>query len=238
MEKTGNVFAGNYVVYDSGLEDESEKKVFPEEIVLEIFSYFTFWDLDQSSGVNRTWNRIVNKIASSEMRSYPFGQRKWEKHFGNREIKLPLLTKVFKFIEEHTFWSDDKSKLNRQFDTVGVEPPLPGNIFDILSSPCPFWPKKKVFETHLLVLVPKTVNGKPFTLRSLGELIKKPKDGNATKYEYVWVPLMQELGDTSVTESHWLLMTRNVIPGSRKKRYSVQRALFKQKEQTLMYLAC
>ena len=61
METTGSVFAGNYVVYDSGLEGESEKEVFPEEVIMKIFSYFNFWELDQASGVNRTWNRIVNK---------------------------------------------------------------------------------------------------------------------------------------------------------------------------------
>src|SRR5579872_7140431 len=61
-------------------------------------------------------------------------------------------------------------------------PRLPPNIAEILSSDCPFWPRKKVHETHLLVLVPQTVNGQPLTLKTLGELVKKPLTGSATQY--------------------------------------------------------
>ena len=65
----------------------------------------------------------------------------------------------------------------KHFGDVGVEPPLPQDIHQILSASCPFWPSKKVHETHLLVLVPQTVGGKPLTLKTLGELVKKPLAG-------------------------------------------------------------
>ena len=58
---------------------------------------------------------------------------------------------------------------------IGIEPPLPPNIKEILNAPCPFFPGKKVEETHLLVLIPKTVNGKPLTMQTLGELVQKPR---------------------------------------------------------------
>jgi len=48
----------------------------------------------------------------------------------------------------------------KYFGDVGVEPPLPANIDAILNGPCPIWSGKKVKETHLLMLVPSTVNGK------------------------------------------------------------------------------
>ncbi|MGZ6330812.1 MAG: SH3 domain-containing protein, partial [Parachlamydiaceae bacterium] len=44
-----------------------------------------------------------------------------------------------------------KAKWATYFGDIGEEPPLPNNIQTILSSPCPFWPNKKVEETHLLV---------------------------------------------------------------------------------------
>jgi hypothetical protein len=58
---------------------------------------------------------------------------------------------------------------------VGAEPPLPAHLASLLSSPCPFWPGKRVEETHLLCLIPATVNGRPLTLMALGELVQAPK---------------------------------------------------------------
>ncbi|MCB1075385.1 MAG: hypothetical protein KDK59_07605, partial [Simkania sp.] len=74
-----------------------------------------------------------------------------------------------------------KAKWEKFFGDTGIEPPLPLNINEILNSPCPFWSGKKVRETHVLILVPRTVSGNPFCLDTLCELIKNPKSGNATK---------------------------------------------------------
>jgi hypothetical protein len=63
------------------------------------------------------------------------------------------------------------------FGDVGPAPDLPSNMGAILDSTCPFWPGKKVRDTHLLVLIPATVNGEPFTLNLLGELIQRPSNG-------------------------------------------------------------
>ena len=115
-------------------------------------------------------------------------------------------------------------KWNKYFGNVGVEPPLPPNIESILNSPCLFWPAKKVFETHLLILVPATVNGKPLTLNSLQELIQNPKEGHKTQYGYYHDYVKNELGNQS-TSSHWVLMTRDVIPDSRNKSYEDQKKL-------------
>jgi hypothetical protein len=108
---------------------------------------------------------------------------------------------------------------------VGEEPPLPSDIQQILQSPCPFFPGKKVEETHLLTLISKTVNGKPLTLDSLEELVKHPKQGQATKYSYYWDGIKKEYGSQSLSSSYWVLMTRDVIPESRNKRYDVQKQL-------------
>jgi len=105
-------------------------------------------------------------------------------------------------------------------------PRLPPNIAEILSSPCPFWPDKKVHETHFLVLIPETVNGQPFTLKNLGELVQKPLQGNSTKYRCFD---LGEYTDPAAPPSHWVLMTRNVIEGSRNKYYPDQQTLLSQK---------
>ena len=71
----------------------------------------------------------------------------------------PLLTKT---IFRNTALG--KKEWEKYFGDIGIEPPLPSNIEDILNEPCSFWPDKKIKETHLLVLIPNTVNGKPFTI--------------------------------------------------------------------------
>ena len=126
-----------------------------------------------------------------------------------------------------------KAKWAIHFGDIGHEPPLPPDIDKILSSPCPFfssfWSNKKVEETHMLVLIPATVNGNPLTLKSLGELVKAPKQGNASKYEYL---SLGEYKDTPTPRSYWALMTRDVLEGTRSKNYSDQKKIvegFRQK---------
>lgn len=77
-------------------------------------------------------------------------------------------------------------------------------------------------ETHLLVLVPQTVNGRPLNLKSLSELVKAPKQGNPTQYRLFD---LGEYPDPPAPTSHWVLMTRDVIPGSRGKSCTNQKAL-------------
>jgi hypothetical protein len=111
------------------------------------------------------------------------------------------------------------------FGEVSTAPPLPANIDEILSSPCPFWGGKLVKDTHLLVLVPATVNRRLFTLDLLGELIRSPqRGGRKAKFEIYGNEVRRELGVQSPRSSYWVLMTRDVLPGSRDKTYDAQKA--------------
>ena len=112
-----------------------------------------------------------------------------------------------------------KAKWERYFGDIGKEPPLPSNIGKILNSLCPIWPDKKVRDTHMLTLIPSHVNGQQLTLESIGELVKNPKGGgNATHYNYRcrWLCGNQKV---HVKQNTWVLMTRDVLPNSRKKGY-------------------
>jgi len=54
---------------------------------------------------------------------------------------------------------------------VGEVPRLPASITkELLESECPLHPEEKIKDTHLLVLVPKTGNGEPYTPLKLDEL--------------------------------------------------------------------
>jgi NLR family CARD domain-containing protein 3 len=115
-----------------------------------------------------------------------------------------------------------KAKWEQYFGDVGIEPLLPPDIEQILNASCPFWPGKKVRETHLLTLIPQTVNGQPLTLERLGELVQKPKQGQSTKYQGF---SLGEYTDLPASASHWVLFSRDVIPESRSKSYADQQAL-------------
>ena len=62
----------------------------------------------------------------------------------------------------------------------------------------------------------------PLTLNSLQWLVQNPKEGHKTQYYYYNDSVKNSIGYRS-TPSHWVLMTRDVIPGSRNKSYQQQR---------------
>lgn len=119
-----------------------------------------------------------------------------------------------------------KAKWEKYFGDIGKEPSLPANIEEILNGDCPFWPEKKVRETHLLVLIPQTVNGNALTLNTLQKIIQEPSAGKSSKYSR---NLLSEIGDRLELD-HWILMTKDVIPGSRNQTYDQQKKLVEKYE--------
>ena len=69
----------------------------------------------------------------------------------------------------------------------------------------------------MLVRLPKG-----FTLNTLGMLAKKYFPQNPDGYGYIWERILKEHGDRSIDKSTWLLMTKDVLPGSRNKSYGEQ----------------
>ena len=119
-----------------------------------------------------------------------------------------------------------KADWEKYFGPIDAEPPLPPDIDKILQGPCPIWEGKRVQDTHLLTLIPTTVNGRPLTLDSLSELIERPQGGgHATKYGYYSDYVKKELGSQSPSKASWALMTKDVIPNSRNKGYKDQKKL-------------
>jgi hypothetical protein len=76
----------------------------------------------------------------------------------------------------------------------------------------------------MLVRLPKTLNGR-LTLKCLGELAKKFFSASDTGYKFIWSNIVQEQGDKSIDKSHWVLMTKDVLPGSRNKSYAEQQKI-------------
>ena len=114
------------------------------------------------------------------------------------------------------------SQWSTHFGDVGTVPSLPSNINEILNAPCPFWARKKVSETHLLTLIPTHVNGKPFCLDYLKELIQHPKQGPAEDYSY-YGDIKPEDKTRVPDKAYWVLLTRNVLHDTRDKTFQEQK---------------
>jgi energy-coupling factor transporter ATP-binding protein EcfA2 len=115
---------------------------------------------------------------------------------------------------------------SKYYGEVGSAPLLPADIEATLNAPCPFWPDRKVRDTHLLVLMPAKVDGKPFTLNLLQELIRNPKSGgHKTQYRFYGDETKAQIGNNAPDGSYWLLMTRDILPESRGKWWSGQKEL-------------
>jgi tetratricopeptide (TPR) repeat protein len=113
-----------------------------------------------------------------------------------------------------------RGKWLKFFGKVAIEPPLPLDIQEILSGPCPIFPGKRVIETHFLTLIPEGM-----TLERLEALTLNPREGNKMGFRYKDDTTWAQHSKTPSGRAHWVLMTNDVIPGSRGKSWKDQQAL-------------
>ncbi len=107
---------------------------------------------------------------------------------------------------------------------VGEEPLLPRNIHLIRQRLCPFSNDgKTVQETQLLLLIPKTINGKPSYFKELQPLLKSllSEKGIELCFRY----LSYEEMSCGIDASHWILLTKTILPGSLNIDYECQSKL-------------
>lgn len=93
---------------------------------------------------------------------------------------------------------------------VGAVPPIPNSITKaLLISDCPIEPGKKIKETHILVLIPKSVGGEPYSALKLYELCST-KNGSGDKLIYdgssSWKG--QSWASTEQAASEWVLIPK------------------------------
>ncbi|MCP5492763.1 MAG: hypothetical protein H7A40_06970, partial [Chlamydiales bacterium] len=107
---------------------------------------------------------------------------------------------------------------------VGEEPPLPEKIHEILVQPCPaalglerFG--KTIGETHILALIPKTLDGAPLTLERFKQLL----DERGSLKVNEWKPGGHEA--ICASSSYWALISKDCIKGSRMMPYAAQKLI-------------
>lgn len=113
-------------------------------------------------------------------------------------------------------------------------PVAPESLLRHLNAPCPFWPDKRVKDTHVLLLVPGMVNGKPMTLSSLKEAVEKALhiSGQQDSYFFGGQHDAQPIGD-----SYWILVTVQPIPHSSLKTLEEQKNMLSAHQYRLPKLA-
>ena len=128
-------------------------------------------------------------------------------HHFNRAVNhvVPLI------VDEKKFGA---KKWAEYIGNVGEEPAFPPHL------------KKLVATTNAIaVLIPATVDGQPFTLTRLGELAMQPKKGKSTGYFFYSSKIKAQHGSTPVERSYWVVLDREVLPGSRYTGRSEQLAM-------------
>lgn len=90
-------------------------------------------------------------------------------------------------------------------------PPLPENIAEIMGSPCSIYPGKKIEETHVLALIPEESG----SLNQFASKISKIYRENTLQFEYSRDEIREKYADTPFSPTHWVLMTKDVLPKSK-----------------------
>ena len=180
----------------------------------------------KNTGLEPTYQHTLqNSSTTSVPEGFPCGDKVWEKHLGSISYKEE---KVKKAIDDALRFPSRLRDIIYDY-TVDI-PPLPSNINEILESPCLFHPNKKVWETHLLTLIPKTVDGKPFNLNLLNELIQHPKEKDPMYLEICSEDIKKGFGDAEVEKPYWILMTKSMPSDSTYKTYDQQKRLIQNRD--------
>ena len=177
-------------------------KIFPHELIYEIFTHFNLATLGTVCCVNNAWQQLGNKPNLWKIAIYKeiaFGNDKWAQCFGSDIVKDEVSGEDFDSLPFRDFISDVQ-KFKRIF------------------------PEKNAKDILMLVRLPKTLNG-GLTLKNLGQLAKKYFPNSNEGYAYIWEDIIKEKGDNLIDKSRWVLMTKDVLPGSRNKSFDDQQKL-------------
>lgn len=193
--------------FDNSYNYENETKQapierLPDELVLEVFSHLNLATIGTVCCVSKKWQPLANNpllLKKFIYKEIAFGNDKWAQCFGPDVVKDEDNGEEFSSLPSDDFIADCK-----KFKAI--------------------FPERNVKDSLMLVRLPKTLNG-GLTLKSLGELAKRYFSARDTGYKCILPAIVQELGDRSIDKSHWVLMTKDVLPGSRNKSYGDQQKI-------------
>lgn len=201
----------------------------PTDLIGEFSTHLTPTELGRCISVCKIWGRYINQ--NDQIWN-------WQAHRAgiiNSMIKIGNPRQLF----AKPSIAFGKAEWLRYMGDPGKVPPLPSNIYEILQSPCPFWPGKIVKETHILVLIPQTITKivdsqpvtYPLTLKTFNRLLKSSINYTRAKCKVELDGFLPKYGDVPIAQSHWVLMTNHLTPlcMNPEARYSYKKALIEKR---------
>lgn len=144
----------------------------------------------------------------------------WEKN----GIALQLQVSRLQRLREYTFGSEKWAA--HVGSVVGLVPPLPADIFEICDGPDVYDSGALTKDTHVLVLVPEAVRFKgkltDLTLENVGSFAVSPQN---SKNWTPWGNFSPYNKHASCEKTHWAMMRKTLIPGSRNQTFAKQQEL-------------
>ncbi|MHA7878118.1 MAG: hypothetical protein ACX93T_04355, partial [Bacteroidota bacterium] len=206
----------NTVIHD---ENNTDKKARVTTLLERIRAF-----KEQYEGASQMLSRNIAILETTQLDENVVVLRSHNDRLGETITHLDAVQQELQYIDDTKF---DATKWRSYFGEVGPAPPIPTHIEALLSQPCPLFPGKRVYESHLLTLIPATVDGVPLTLNSFQKVLKASEESGHRKtgYGFYCNNVEEEFGEKTIGTSYWVLMTRDVLPGSRDKTYEDQRRL-------------
>ena len=160
----------------------------PESLGLITFSYLSGRELGQCSSVSKDFAKFTSRemIWNCTIKKIAIGKDKWS------------------FLNEINI----KGEIG-----IGDEPPLPSNIYHVLSSPSPSSPNKTVGQTHKLVLMPNFIRNLKILKNELYAHATYILIHNITKRRFkkdddLFSPTISTLDARNYSKSFWLFIKK------------------------------
>ena len=172
---------------------------------------------DEDMALKYRYNELESRLESCQKKMLELEELKVLKELGearNEYKTIPII---------------GKEAWEKLIGNVDSPPPIPQDIESILEAKCPYFKGKRVKETHILVLIPKLVNGEPLTLLTWNKIFMESRVKTASSMRKVRFDDIAEecIGQMPVKESYWALITKECLPDSNYKTYEEQLALLK-----------
>lgn len=199
MESASSSFSQSsaYVSLDSLNQSLGSLSIFPNELIERIFSNLTPLNLLKCCLVSKQWCIFA---------------------------KDPTTWKICQTLSYPKIAFGKEQWLKYFNVCVGEEPPLPLGINEYLESECPIFADKKVMDTHMLVLIPKTINNENFTIKHLLKIVNVIYLQNEKSSKMVSQVISKYKG-TPIKKSYWVLVTKEIFPESKNKSYFWQKKI-------------
>ena len=149
---------------------------------------------------------------------------------GSINIRLKSITNEPELLKrkiyfEKTFNPEDWNRFYnlKVEDELEAWQTLPDTIGEIYKNSCQIVPDKNFSKTHVVVWIPKGMS-----INLFQEILKKKLPNNPEGFNEVFDGILEKYGDITTDKGEWIIMPKEILPTSAKKKYSFQKNMIRQ----------